>query len=212
MFDLHIHTQYSRDGHCSPENLAKHLQRHGFSGMAITDHNSTQGAFKNYKIVDFIVIPGIEISTERGHLLGIGIQDNITTTNAAEATDEIHDAGGLVVVPHPGRLFSGAMHQYNDLMIDAIESMNGRSFPAQNQKAAALSCKLNLGTTVGSDAHFLWEAGSAYTMAEASTVDDLLTAIRKKETETGGTSSLIRPLRAASNAMRRYVSNGFTKI
>jgi predicted metal-dependent phosphoesterase TrpH len=212
VFDLHVHTKYSRDAHCSPEDLAKHLQQHGFSGMAITDHNTTKGAFRKYKLIDFLIIPGIEISTERGHLLGIGIQTPITSTKAAEAVDDIHDAGGVAILPHPGRLFSGAMRRYDSLKIDAIEIMNGRSFPAQNRMAAAISHQLDRGTTGGSDAHFLWEVGSAYTLSEATTVDELMTAIRKKRTTTGGTSSLLRPLHAASKAMFRYVSDGFSKI
>jgi len=180
--------------------------------MAITDHNTTKGAFIKDTVPDFIIIPGIEISTDRGHLLGIGIQDQISSKNVREAIDKIHDSGGVTAIPHPGRLFSGAIHQYDDLNINAIEAINGRSFPAQNKKAAFIANELDLATIGGSDAHFLWEAGSAFTLAEAQTIDDLIAAIIKKETVGGGTSSMSRPLQAAGAALIRYVSDGFAKV
>ena len=180
--------------------------------MAITDHNTTKGAFINGIVPDFLIIPGIEISTDRGHLLGIGIQDQISNTDVEEAIDIIHDSGGVAAIPHPGRLFSGAIHQYGDLDINAIEVINGRSFPAQNKKAALIANDLHLAAIGGSDAHSLWEAGSAFTIAEAQTIDDLIAAIIKKETLVGGTSSMLRPLRAAGKALIRYVSDGLVKV
>jgi len=180
--------------------------------MAITDHNTTKGAFIRGTVPDFIIIPGIEISTDRGHLLGIGIQEPIVSKGIIAAIDEIHDAGGVAAIPHPGRLFSGAIQRYDDLNVNAIEAINGRSFPAQNKKAAFIANGLNLATIGGSDAHFLWEVGSAFTISEAQTTDDLIAAILKKETLADGTASMLRPLRAASVALIRYISDGFAKV
>ncbi|HDS59690.1 MAG TPA: PHP domain-containing protein [Thermoplasmatales archaeon] len=214
MFDLHVHTAYSRDGHASPEALARRLRDRGFAGMAITDHNTTEGAFRHIRLDDFLVIPGIEISTERGHLLGLGIQEPVTSRAAVEAVEEIHHAGGIAVVPHPGRTLSGTMKHFDDLAIDAIEACNGRSFPAQNRRAAALAGRREKGVTGGSDGHFAWEVGSAYTVAEPrpETVDDLLEVIRKKQTTCASLPSLLRPLRASAAALARYVSDGFARV
>lgn len=182
--------------------------------MAITDHNTTAGAFRHVHRGDFLVIPGIEISTERGHLLGLGIQEEVTSRRAVEAVEEIHDAGGIAVVPHPGRTFSGTMKHFDDLAVEAIEVCNGRSFPGQNSKARAMAIRREAAMTGGSDGHFAGEMGSAYTVVEPlpETVDDLLTAIRKKRTICVARPSLLRPLRASAAALARYVSDGFVRV
>jgi len=61
MFDMHVHTSYSKDGHEKPETMAKILKNKGFRGMAITDHNTVKGAFRKYDIEGFTIIPGIHI-------------------------------------------------------------------------------------------------------------------------------------------------------
>ena len=74
--DLHIHSQYSEDGIGSPEEIIKNLKRRGLQGMTITDHNTLEGSLKAIKIApkDFIVIPGVEISTLDGHLIALNIR------------------------------------------------------------------------------------------------------------------------------------------
>lgn len=75
--DMHIHTNFS-DGIYSPSELVDYVINKGLDGIAITDHDTINGideAIKrasNYK--DFIIIPGIELSTEYNneevHILG----------------------------------------------------------------------------------------------------------------------------------------------
>src|ERR1044072_7868905 len=40
--DLHLHTSFS-DGTYSPEELTGHAARHGFSCIALTDHDTVEG-------------------------------------------------------------------------------------------------------------------------------------------------------------------------
>ncbi len=77
--DLHIHSQYSEDAIGSPKDIIKSLKKKGLQGMAITDHNTVEGGLKAVKIApkDFIVIPGIEISTADGHMLALNVEKNI---------------------------------------------------------------------------------------------------------------------------------------
>jgi len=211
-YDLHVHTQYSRDCAVPPLDMARHLKKQGFDGMAITDHDSAAGALKSYDLPGFLVIPGIEISTTRGHLLGLGITADITSSDPSTAIERIHDQGGIAIVPHPFRHSSPSIASIDDLDVDAVETFNGRSFPRQNRQAAALASHHGLPATGGSDAHQLREAGSGYTIAEAETVDDLLACITAGQTRADGTTSLGRPLRSMAGTFRRFVTRGFRRV
>ena len=77
LFDLHTHTT-SSDGLLSPEELINKSIHIGLSGIAITDHDSTD-ALKTADMIsktkgNFKVIPGIELScdfnSEEVHILG----------------------------------------------------------------------------------------------------------------------------------------------
>lgn len=78
--DMHTHTTAS-DGVYTPCQLVKYGILKGLHGIAITDHDTVEGIDKavNYLINrdDFIVIPGIELSTEymeeEVHILGYAI-------------------------------------------------------------------------------------------------------------------------------------------
>jgi predicted metal-dependent phosphoesterase TrpH len=69
LFDMHFHTKYS-DGITKPETIIKKAKKLGVN-VAITDHNTIEGALRTYKIRDGIkIIPGIELTTQEGmHIL-----------------------------------------------------------------------------------------------------------------------------------------------
>jgi len=108
--DLHIHSQYSEDGTGTIEEIIKFLQKKELNGMAITDHNTVEGGLKALKIApkDFIVIPGVEISTADGHIIALDVKKNIPRNRPVEETIElILDRGGIPIVPHVFRNMSG---------------------------------------------------------------------------------------------------------
>ena len=74
--DLHLHTTAS-DGMISPEELVMLAKEKGFSAIAITDHDTTEGLLEGInagKAYGIEVIPGIELSTLKNereiHILG----------------------------------------------------------------------------------------------------------------------------------------------
>jgi len=103
MFDLHVHSRYSIDGHLSIDEIVKILQKKGFKGAAITDHNTARGALKKHHFDDFLIIPGIEVSTEIGHILGIGINEEVKKGNAQEVINDINEQGAVAIFAHPYR-------------------------------------------------------------------------------------------------------------
>lgn len=66
--------------------------------------------------------------------------------------------------------------------LDALEVICGGMARSHNLKAARLALAHDLGRTGGTDGHLLHEVGGVVTCAEAETVDELLDAIRKRET------------------------------
>src|SRR3712207_9568319 len=80
--DLHTHTFFSGDGVSSPEDNIAAARAKGLHGFAVTDHNTCDAVSylldkglmrEDGQPVDgFLIIPGVEVSTDEGHLLCIG--------------------------------------------------------------------------------------------------------------------------------------------
>lgn len=207
-FDLHIHTKYSLDGKEEPEKIAKFLKINGFKGMAITDHDTIRGAL-NLKLKDFIIIPGEEIKTNGGHILAIGIKEEIKSRAANEAIEEIHDKGGIAIIAHPFRFMKP-----NVSKIDAVEVINARCFPKQNKMARKYAEKRSLPITAGSDAHYLWAAGKAYTIVNANvdSIDDIIEEILRKRTSVEANYNFIHPLKCSFYSFLSFARRGFKRI
>lgn len=188
--DLHIHSQYSEDAFGSPKEIMKSVKKKGLNGMALTDHNTIQARKKilSLNTKDFIAIPGVEISTKDGHLLGLNVSSPIPTNRSVrETVEHIYDDGGIPLVPHVYRNMSGIKpEKLHDICtsISAIEVFNGCSQLKTNLKTAELAQKLNLGGTGGSDAHDPRYAGLAYTTVDATdySIESILDAIEQRQT------------------------------
>jgi predicted metal-dependent phosphoesterase TrpH len=210
--DLHLHTQYSPDAIGTPRNIAQLLKKKGFHGMAITDHNTVKGALKIQKDppLDFIIIPGCEISTSQGHILALGINKEIKKGLAPQETiEKIQDSGGLAIIPHPFRLFTGIKKKFSHA--DAIETFNGRCSYWCNLQAYKLAIQCQTAHTGGSDAHNPTEAGNGYTLIDdVTTPDDVLTKIQKKTTQ--GTGKIQLPFKYPLKSAISFAKRGFQRI
>src|SRR2546430_10833763 len=74
--------------------------RRRLDGMIITDHDSVEGGLAGRRVArkykGFYVIPGSEVTSKAGHILAIGIQENVPKGLSLEETIErIHDLGGI---------------------------------------------------------------------------------------------------------------------
>ncbi len=219
--DLHIHSQYSEDATGSPKDIIKILQKKGLQGMAITDHNTVEGGLKALKVKpkEFIVIPGVEISTKDGHMLALNVTENIKRHLSVEETvEKIIDAGGLPVVPHLFRNMSGIKKEKLRNIrtkISAIEVFNSCSLPQTNLKTAKIAKEYGLGGTGGSDAHDPIYAGYAYTTVDNTdiNIDSILSEINKKKTWGEG---ITMPLEYRQDRMmksiKQFFQRGFRRI
>lgn len=191
-YDLHTHTHYSKCSNLRPEVLLKTAKERGLNGIAVTDHNTIEGALKIKglnKDRNFEVIVGEEITTEYGDVLAYYLRKHIKATDFFGVVDEIKKQNGLIVIPHPFRTSINPYHKFkipfDELKdkIDAIECFNARTLPGDNNKADKIADKLDIAKTGGSDTHFKFEIGTAYTLFNGN----LRKALKDRATKANGT-------------------------
>ncbi len=180
---MHVHTKYSPDALITPKELGTHARKRGLHGVAITDHNTIEGLREFCRIKDLLIIPGMEVATEQGHVLALNINDVVKAGQSfAETLDQIHDADGLAIAAHPTGFFKGIVEGQLSQDFDAIEVINSSAVPFSFsvRKNRRIAATLNLPQTAGSDAHYAPEVGMAYTVIDAETdVDEIVKAIKR---------------------------------
>jgi predicted metal-dependent phosphoesterase TrpH len=163
------------------------MKIYGLDGIAITDHDTLRGYFKlAQKKHGFLVIPGIELNTQQGHIIALNITQLVPSgLPLQESIEKIHNAGGIAVASHISGLKKGNV-KVSLSNFDAVEVINSSAFPLifskwWNQKIAKA---YSLPCTAGSDAHCASLLGSAYTSVNsADNVDDVIECIRKGKTK-----------------------------
>ena len=200
--DLHIHT-LSSDGLNSPQEILEYVEENtNLDVIAITDHDDTEGALRARELwqqgdYSFDVVVGEEITTLSGHLLALDIKTCIRMFQPLERTiAEIHDQGGLAVVPHPLAWYSSGLRRWriesimaqpDHVHFDGIETFNpsfaGRQTSAE---AIALADRLGLAHVGGSDSHSVQTIGTAQTLFPGRTWADLRRAIVGRATSVEG--------------------------
>ena len=165
--DLHCHSWFSGDGVSSPEALIAAAKAKGLHGFAITDHNTCDAyhylvdkglARRDGLPVDgFLILPGVEVSTEEGHLLCIGTAlPQMKGEPACDVAKAIRAAGGLAIPAHPFDVFRAGIREdvLDTLEIDGIEVFNAAiSFSKYNARAHAYAQRRNVSMIAASDAH-----------------------------------------------------------
>lgn len=180
--DLHVHTIYSKDSVITPKDLVFYSKKRGLNACAVTDHNHLEGAFKIAKETDFLIIPGMEVSSADGHIVALNVSELIPRgLSAVETVERIHKAGGVAIACHPYVLFKGCLRENVCDAFDAIEVINARAFPfgRSMRKAEEAAEIYKLSRVAGTDAHYGPQIGAGWTEIEAAepTVDAVAKAI-----------------------------------
>jgi predicted metal-dependent phosphoesterase TrpH len=181
--DLHVHTTYSSDSLITPKDLIYYAKKSGLNAVAVTDHNYLTGAVKIAKDVkDFLVIPGMEVSSSEGHIVALNIKEHIPRgLTAVETIERIHTANGIAIACHPYVPLKGCLRNAVCDAFDAIEVINARAFRFQNsiKKAKEAAEKFTLSQVAGTDAHYGPQIGYGYTTidVEESTAEAVAKAI-----------------------------------
>ena len=194
--DLHIHSSHS-DGLASIPDIMEYVQhKTDLKVIAITDHNTMEGALfaKSLEdLYDFQVIVGEEVSTKSGHVIGLFLDEHIPAgLSAAETISRINEQDGVAIIPHPfsnqgifgpfGR--SGFAAAINDLAFHALEVYNSIPYLTWANRVAAkmFTGGQGIAATGGSDTHMLEGIGTGYTVFRGTTAEDVRTSIDNLET------------------------------
>ena len=182
--DLHLHSHYSHDGQSSLEELIQRCSECGLDRIALTDHNTVEGAQELAKLAPDLAIVGEEARTNEGEVIGLFITRLLPPYLPPEdVMDMIHGMGGLTYVPHPldRRRSHFSPQRIVELAdrIDIIETYNAWCDPAANEAAARLACELGKVSATGSDAHAARELGRSWMEMDGyTTPQDFLEKLR----------------------------------
>lgn len=168
--DLHMHSRYSMDSTSALEDIVSRCLEMDINCIAITDHDALEGAIKLKEMAPFTVIPGEEILTPNGEIIGYFMTEYVPSNQPLEAViSALKAQGALVAIPHPFDTFRGLRNLDStqlDLLgsqVDVVEVFNARTLlPGDSDKAAAFARKHGLPGSAGSDAHSTREIGRTY--------------------------------------------------
>lgn len=159
---FHVHTRCSFDSILSPRRIVGRAREMDVEVLIVTDHNTIQGSLDVQIFAagkPRIVVTAAEYHSEKGDIIGLFLKEEIRSRRSQEIVRQIHDQGGLVILPHP---YKG--HVLDDELlagVDLIESYNGRCSEVDNARADRLAQQLNRPFLAGGDAHCSLELDAA---------------------------------------------------
>lgn len=182
--DLHLHSRYSHDSRTSLQGLIDRSRECGLDRIALTDHNSVEGALKLARMAPGLCIVGEEAKTLEGEVIGLFITRRLPPfLRPEQAMDLVHEMGGLTYLPHP--LDRNRSHFRTERIveladrIDIIEIHNPWCDRGANDAAAHLAADLDKATATGSDAHSAHELGRSWMeMDDYTDVADFLAKLK----------------------------------
>lgn len=210
--EFHCHTRFS-DGAASPGHCLDQAARRGIRVLAITDHNTAAGAlpfWENPLRSGVLLIPGEEISTDRGHVLAYFVRQTILPGRLDDVLAQVHEQNALAFMAHPYHIPLGNRWRKKRTFhlepshlqrLTGIEVENGHNRGAANQLAWQLAEREHLRPLAGSDAHWPFEIGNARTRLD---LDDLTLPATRRALEQG----TMQPLRRRFSAYPFYLLAG----
>ncbi|MHC4697993.1 MAG: PHP domain-containing protein [Planctomycetota bacterium] len=189
---IHIHTDYSYDSNISLSNLARFAETEGFACIAVTDHDTIEGALRFQSMTSARVIVGEEVTTRDGHLIGLFLKERVRPGMTAEDTAiAIRRQGGLVLLPHPFvKMFScglGNLAWRLAGLFDAVEVNNAQNLRrTPERRAHQYAEKLGMIRYAGADSHLASSIGPCYQiMADFDGPAEFLESLRAAELTEG---------------------------
>ena len=186
LVDLHSHTwPRSHDSVLNPDDLIERAKKAGLDGIVFTEHDVIWEESDLEEIRakhDFLVLAGVEISTDDGHILAFGLDKYVFGMHRSEELAKyVETSGGVMVAAHPYRRqmpwAAGDPEQYEKALEKAtqnpsykfcvgLEELNGRGSDAENEFSRKLCERMELPGTAGTDSHAIADIGKCATFFE----------------------------------------------
>jgi predicted metal-dependent phosphoesterase TrpH len=191
--DTHCHTKYSYDNWLEPLALIRRAKALGLDGVVITEHYSYEASEPVEAIAQdegLLLLRGVEIATDHGHMLAYGVQDDSWNTwgrdnwlPMAAVIERVTELGGICVPAHPFREVGVCclLERLLDVTgIDAVETHNGNNQEADNALAIRAAQHMDLPSLGGSDCHKVTAVGRCATefLQPVTDMDSFIAAIR----------------------------------
>jgi predicted metal-dependent phosphoesterase TrpH len=186
--ELHCHSKYSRgkkiptEGIDSPADLVKTAKRLGLEGIALTDHCTDRGwaeAKEACRKEGMLFIPGIEVSSKRGHIIGLGLNGYVKSgLSPQETIERIHEQGAISVAAHPFDLRREGLGK-ESIKADVIEVFNSMNLDGfSNRLARKFGREVGMPCVAGSDSHTKEMLGACINHIDAHDLDGCLKQIK----------------------------------
>jgi predicted metal-dependent phosphoesterase TrpH len=185
LIDLHCHTKvHSACSALTPDALVRAARARGLDGVCITEHDALwerAGIERIAEEMEFVVLRGMEVTTEVGHVLTYGLPAFAAEMASLASLHRIVRAeGALMFLAHPGRRYGTLPPGDLAAYFDSVEVQNASEGMLQNDNAGQMARGLRLPGIGGSDAHSAREAGLCATRFDADVggEDAFLLALR----------------------------------
>lgn len=177
IIDMHLHTtKGASDSMLNPDDLIEEARRVGLTGVDITEHDRMWESWDlspfRKKHDGIFINNGMEVSTDMGHILAIGLKGYEGGIRHLSRLREVADEqGAFLIVAHPFRHFFDPVHFRREgkepfslmpeeaaklpvfQLVHGIEVLNGCNTPRENYFALQVAKAIGKPGTGGSDAH-----------------------------------------------------------
>ncbi len=192
--DFHIHTQEDPQDRIryTAKELIDYASHRGFDVLAITNHNvvtHSRGLREYAQRKGILLIPGIEVSVSKKHVILLNREDfDPNQTKTLENIRQYRRDDSLIIAPHPYFPILQGLRSSLDKAIDIFDAIEYTHFYFKginfNRKAERKAARFDLPLLGVSDAHFLCQVGTTYSLIEAEkNVPSVIRAIKKKRIE-----------------------------
>ncbi|MFL2635266.1 MAG: PHP domain-containing protein [Dehalococcoidia bacterium] len=209
ILDMHIHTKkHSSDSMLDPSELLSEIPEMPMSGINICEHDKVwnKHEIEEYKANNpqFFCSFGIEVATDYGHVVALGLTEYISGIHKLEKLkEEIDKIGGFIFIAHPFRYvfdkvtamrqgatkFEMTPEEASEMevfkLVHGVEIANGGNTPQENEFAYDVAKYLDLTILGGSDAHSLSGLGYYATRinSQINSQDELISALHTGNTD-----------------------------
>ena len=185
LIDLHCHSfPRSQCSSLSPEEVVDLARERSLDGVCFTEHDTFWPADELAELrqrTGFLVLAGVELTTDMGHVLAYGLEGGAAELVTAEGAFRAATASGaLLYLAHPARDGRLVVDHRTVEYFASVEAINGSDSRLQNMAATGLAHGFGLPGIGGSDAHTRAEVGRAATRFNVDVRDEagLVEALR----------------------------------